>query len=116
MMQGRLQMSLDATYTDAETATNPNSANAFLPIPGVTADDPFPDVVTEILSFSLRGDYQLRPGRELSVRYYYEDYDSADWALDDIRANSVANMLMLGNQSFNYSGSLIVISLMVELN
>ena len=116
MMQGRLQMSLDASYTDAETATDPSSANAFLPIPGVTADDPFPKVTTDIISFSLRGDYQLRPGRELSVRYYFEDYDSADWALDGIRVNSVSNMLMLGNQSFNYSGSLVIVSLLIDLN
>lgn len=116
MLRGRLQMSLDASYTDAETATDPSSGNGFLPIPGVTADDPFPDVTTDILSFSLRGDYQLRPGRELSVRYYFEDYDSADWALDGIRVDSVANMLLLGNQSFNYSGSLLVVSLLIDLN
>jgi len=116
MMRGRLKMSLDASYTDAETATDPGSGNAFLPIPGVTADDPFPDITTGIVSYSLRGDYQLRPGRELSVRYYFEDYDSTDWALDGIRADSVANMLLLSNQSFNYSGSLVIVSLLIDLN
>ncbi|MEZ5491438.1 MAG: MtrB/PioB family decaheme-associated outer membrane protein [Gammaproteobacteria bacterium] len=116
MLQGRLKLSLDASYTDAETQTSPDSGNGFLPIPGVTADQPFPDVTTEIASFSVRGDYQLQAGRELSVRYYYEDFNSADWALDDIRVDSVANVLLPGTQSFNYSGHLVVVSLLIDLN
>ncbi len=116
LLQGRLNLSVDASYTDAETETGPDSGNGFLPIPGVTADQPFPDVITEITSFSVRGNFRLRPGRELSVRYFFEDYNSADWALDGIQVDSVANVLLPGTRSFNYSGHLIVVSLLLELN
>jgi len=116
LLQGRLQLSLDAAYTDANTQTSPASANAPLPVPGATADDALPDVTTRITSLTAQADYTLQPGRSLSVRYYHENFDSADWALDGIRIDSVANVLMLGTQSFNYSGDLLIISLMIDLN
>lgn len=116
LIQGRLQLSLDAAWTDATTETNPDSGNGFLPIPGVTADEPFPDVTTEIASLSFRGNYVLRPGRELSLRYYYENYNSTDWALDRIRVDSVANMLLTGTRSFDYSAHLVILSLLISLD
>jgi MtrB/PioB family decaheme-associated outer membrane protein len=116
LLQGRLNLAMDASYTDAETQTRPFSADPAPSIPGSRADLPFPDVRTDILSFSLRGDYQLRPGRELSVRYYYEEYRSDDWAIDDVRVDSVPNMLLLGTQSFNYSAHLVVVSVLIDLD
>ncbi|MCB1669531.1 MAG: MtrB/PioB family decaheme-associated outer membrane protein [Gammaproteobacteria bacterium] len=115
LLQGRLQLSLDASYTDAQTETSPASGNGFLPIPGATTDDPLPDVRTEISSISLHGRYQLQPGRQLAVRYYFEDYNSADWAIDGIDVDSLANVLLPGTRSFNYSGHLLFVSLIFDL-
>ena len=115
LMQGRLDLAMDASYTSAKTETEPYSVDPSPAIPGSLADLPFPDVTTEISTFSVRGDYRLRPGREISIRYYYEDYDSADWALDGIQVDSVASMLLTGTQSFSYSAHLVIVSLLIEL-
>lgn len=102
-MNGRLDLALDAIYTDAETEIDPfSTGQAFLPLP---------DVTTRITTISLKSNYQLQPGRELSLRYYYERYKSNDWALDGTGVGTLSNILLLGNKSPGYSGHIFEISL-----
>lgn len=106
-MQDTLDLSLDASITDAKTKTDPSSTGqSFLP---------FPDVTTKISSISLKGNYQLQPGRELSFRYYYERYKSSDWALDGTGADTLSNIMLLGNRSPEYSAHIFVVSLSFDL-
>lgn len=106
-MQDKLDLSLDASLSDANTKTDPaSSGQALLP---------FPDITTKISSVSLKGNYQLQQGRELSVRYYYERYKSNDWALDGVAVDSLSNIMLLGNQSPDYSGHILVVSLRFDL-
>lgn len=107
-MQDRLDLSLDASITDAKTRTDPSSTGqAFLP---------FPDVTTKISTISLKSNYQLQPGRALSIRYYYERYSSSDWALDGTEVGTLSNIMLLGNQSPEYSAHILVVSLSFELD
>ena len=116
LLGGRLDLSTDISFTDATTVTRPRSfGNVALPIPGVTTDTPFADVTTTITNFTLRASYQLRQGHEVRFRYSYEDFESEDWAFDAVEAASVANMLLLGNESPIYSGHIVALSLVFEI-
>lgn len=115
LLGDKLDLSVDINYTDAVTETRPASGGASLPIPGVTTDLPFADIKTEITRFSIKAKYQLQPGRELAIRYWYEDYQSSDWALDGVGVDTVSNVLLLGNQSPVYSGHLFQVSLIFDL-
>jgi predicted porin len=107
LMAGKLELSLDANYTDAATETKPfSSGTDFLPLP---------DITTEISTVSMQGNYQLQPGRELSIGYYYERYQSEDWALDGAGESSLAKILLMGNQSPEYSAHMFKISLIFSL-
>jgi len=111
LLGDRLELAVDAVYTDAETETTPGSG-----LPGQGSDErSFPDVTTEISSIALQGTYRLQAGREIRVRYSYEDYGSRDWALDNIEADSVSALLLLGNKSHRYSGHLLIVTLVVDL-
>lgn len=106
-MAGRLDLSVDTNYTDARTETTPfSTGQAYLSLP---------DVTTEITSVSLQTDYQLRPDRELSFAYIYERYKSADWSLDGTEANSLSNILLMGNGSPEYAAHIFQLSLVIRL-
>lgn len=106
-MGGRLALSLDATYADAVTESDPYSSGlAWLP---------YPDITTQITSLAAKGVYQLSPGRELRLRYFYEHYRSADYAQDNVLVDTLANILLLGNQSPRYSGHVFEVSVVLDL-
>ena len=107
LLDDRLTLELDAAYTDAVTETSPGSSGlTWLPLA---------DVTTEIQSLSLRGTYEMSPGRQLRVRWYYEDFGSADFALDSVQPGTLSNILLLGNQSPSYDGHLIEVSMIFRL-
>ncbi|HET6603174.1 MAG TPA: MtrB/PioB family decaheme-associated outer membrane protein [Xanthomonadaceae bacterium] len=62
---------------------------------------PLPTVETRLRSLGLRGSYRLRHNLALNLRYWYEYYDSSDWALD-IPENQLANVILLGESSPDY--------------
>lgn len=103
----RLKLSLDASYSDALTESDPGS-------PGLSWL-PLADVTTQVGNLSLKGTYQLAPGRELRLGYYFEDYDSEDFALDQVMVDTLSNVLLLGNPSPNYQGSWLELSLVIRL-
>lgn len=107
LLARRLELSLDANYTDATTETRPFS-------PGL-AFQSLPDSSTRISTLSLDGDYRLRPDRTLSIGYRYERYESLDWAVDGIQSATLSNILLLGNQSPDYSGHIFRVAIRFEL-
>ena len=103
----RLQLRGDLNYSDAATRSRPfSSGQPWLPLP---------DVDTEILSLSLTADYQLASDRSFRVRYFYEDYSSSDFALDQVLADTLSNVMLLGNSSPRYLGHWLELSLSYKL-
>ena len=106
MLNGRLQLELDTSYADAVTTTTPLSSGL--------AFQQFPDDTTLIRNVSLRGKYALLEGREIQFSWFYEKYDSADWALDNVKVATLANILLLGNDSPQYGGHLFMLSYSIQ--
>lgn len=99
----RLNLTLEARRSDANTETNPASIGQGLL--------PLPDVSTEITSAELSARYRLSESRELSLGWYFERFQAVDWALDDGGIDALSNILLPGNLSPNYSAHFISLSM-----
>ena len=54
--------------------------------------------------------YRLQENVSLQAGYWYERYDSKDWMLDGVAANTIPNVLALGLQSPRYHMDVINLS------
>ena len=67
----------------------------------------FPSLGGDLEDISLEGSFQMRNNYSLQVRLYYEQYKSADWALDDVKPDSIGNLITLGLVDPSYSNFLV---------
>lgn len=71
----------------------------------------FPDNVTNLDSLKLYANYQLKEAISLYLGYWYESYDSSNWALDGVTPDTIPNVLSLGIQSPSYDVNVVALSL-----
>ena len=71
---------------------------------------PLPQLTTRLNSYGLSTSYRMRNDLRLKLRYWLEDYRSSDWALDGVRVNQLANVLLLGEDSPDYWVSVVSLS------
>lgn len=72
---------------------------------------PFPDLTTELDSIKLYLNYHLEQNMTFRVAYWYETYDSSDWAIDGVDPATVTNLLAFGETAPSYSNEVIKLSL-----
>jgi len=79
----------------------------------VTSGTPsvFPDNVTNLDSLKLYANYRIKEAISLYLGYWYERYDSSNWALDGVTPDTIPNVLSLGIQSPSYNVSVVALSL-----
>jgi MtrB/PioB family decaheme-associated outer membrane protein len=63
----------------------------------------FPDLDTERDTLKLYATYRIKEDMSLHAAYWYEHYDSDDWALDGVDPDTVGNVLSLGEASPSYN-------------
>ena len=98
----RLSVKGDFSYSDAGTTHAPLSRGlAFLP---------FPDIETRFTTVNLGAELRVGEGGSVGLRYRYEDFTSTDFALDAVAVDSLNNVILLGNGSPVYAGSVIQLS------
>ena len=71
----------------------------------------FPDNITNLDSLKLYANYKLKESMSLYLGYWYESYDSTNWALDGVAPDTIPNVLSLGIQSPSYDVSVVAVSL-----
>ena len=71
----------------------------------------FPDNITNLDSLKLYANYKLKESMSLYLGYWYESYDSTNWALDGVTPDTIPNVLSLGIQSPSYDVSVVAVSL-----
>ena len=71
----------------------------------------FPDNVTNLDSLKLYANYKIKEAISLYLGYWYERYDSSNWALDGVTPDTIPNVLSLGIQSPSYNVSVVALSL-----
>ena len=99
---------LSATYLESDGTGNYDTTFE----PNVSV---FPQLVSGHTGIEVEASYRWNERVTLIGRYYYEDYSSADWAIDGLSQDGISNVITLGYLSPDYSVSLLSLSLSVRL-
>ncbi|MCY4213454.1 MAG: MtrB/PioB family decaheme-associated outer membrane protein [Gammaproteobacteria bacterium] len=78
-----------------------------------TAD--FPRLISQHRSLDVRLQTAWRWKSKVALRYYYERYRAADWAIDGVGQDAIRNVLAFGRASPRYRNHLLAVSLRREL-
>lgn len=62
----------------------------------------YPDLGTSMTSVKLWTRYQYRKDIALRLNYWYQKYSADNWAVDNLQANSVPNLLLMGEETLDY--------------
>jgi MtrB/PioB family decaheme-associated outer membrane protein len=63
---------------------------------------PYPDLETSLTSVKLWTRYRYRRDLSWKLSYRYERFDADNWALDNLQADSIGNLLLLGEETPDY--------------
>jgi MtrB/PioB family decaheme-associated outer membrane protein len=74
-----------------------------------------PDLYTTLYSVNIYGNYRLNEKLTVKGAYSYENYNSADWAYDNVNEDTIATTLTLGQESPSYSVNVFMISMRYQL-
>lgn len=94
-----LALKMEADYSDA--------GSDYLPASSGQAWLPFPATATRSTNVLLSAEYTLPQRHKIGLRYRYVDYTSSDFALDNVAVDTLNNVLLLGNSSPLFSGSVV---------
>ena len=75
----------------------------------------FPGLISRHRSLDVRLRYAWRARTNLVLRYYFERYRAADWAIDGLGPDAIRNVLMLGRSSARYGNHLIALTVEATL-
>lgn len=75
----------------------------------------FPTLISRHQSVDGRLRYAWRPRTTLVLRYYFERFRAADWAIDGIEQDAIRNVLTFGRASPEYGNHLISVSVEATL-
>ena len=75
----------------------------------------FPNLISRHRSVDVRLRYAWRARTTLVLRYYYERFRAADWAIDGIEQDSIRNVLTFGRASPRYGNHLIALTVEATL-
>jgi MtrB/PioB family decaheme-associated outer membrane protein len=68
------------------------------------------DLISTLNSVSLTGEYSINEISGLRLKLMYEDFNIKDFALDNVEVNTLANVILLGNESPDYDVTLVGLS------
>jgi len=76
----------------------------------------YPDLETSITSIKLWTQYQFQKNTAWKLSYWYEDYNADNWAVDDLNADSVTNLLLMDEDTLDYDTHVVSASVIYRLN
>ncbi len=97
----RTKLDLGYTWAQGDSRTT---------IRGVAAGN-FPKVTSDLNSFKADFSYDITKKLDVVLTWWYERFNSADWALQGIGPATLPNVLSLGADPYNYSVSYVTASL-----
>jgi len=98
------KLDIGADYTHSRSSGK-------ITVTGGAPDPVFPDLTADLNSVRLYANYHLDETLSVRAAYWHESYESSDWALDGISADTIPNLLSLGELSPAYSNDVIKLSM-----
>ena len=77
-------------------------ANGEISVSTAANEPPFPDLWTSRDGLKLYATYRLKDNVSLRAGYWYEHYESDDWALDGVAPATISNVLTFGQLAPQY--------------
>jgi MtrB/PioB family decaheme-associated outer membrane protein len=109
-IHNRWDVGADLTYSKASGETRLTDFTA----PGT--EDQFPALATHLTSLRLWALYRYRHNLAFRLGYRYEDYDADNWAYDGVTETSVNSIQLLGEDTQDYSTSIIAASVVYQFD
>ncbi len=100
----KLDVGVDYLHADSRAAVSVATGSALIAAP-------LPDVVARLNTLSLYGTWQLQADLSVKARYLMERYKSADWAIDNVEPNTLANVITTGENSPHYAVQVFTLSI-----
>lgn len=100
----KLDIGVDYLHADSRAAVSVATGSALMAAP-------LPDVVARLDTLGLYGTWQLQGDLSIKARYLLERYHSADWAVDDVEPNTLANVITVDTSNPDYSVWVFALSL-----
>jgi MtrB/PioB family decaheme-associated outer membrane protein len=100
----------DMTGYTAPVDIDGNVIGAFTPI----EEQPFPDLQTTLSSLQLWAKYRYSDKIAYKLSYWYEDYDTKDWSVDNLTNDSVSQYLLLGEDRLDYIQHVVGLSVNMQ--
>lgn len=76
----------------------------------------YPDLKTSMTSIKLWTQYQYRKDIALRLNYWYERFSADNWAVDNLRENSVPDLLLLGQETLDYDVHVVSASIVYQFH
>jgi len=110
VIERRLEVGLDHLYASTRSDIEVSTGPALTPAAALPTDR------TRLQSTSVFGKYRLRDNLSLHMRLWHERYRSTDFAVDGIGPNQLANVILLGEDSPDYSINAVTFSLVYRFD
>ena len=94
LMDERLELRADYVHADARARINVQSGPAL-------DTEPLPDLTSRRHTLDLAARYKINDQLSLSARWWFERYRTADWALDGIGPNQLADVILPFETSYD---------------
>ena len=92
-LEGKLEVGADFTVMQTKGAISVSTG---------ANEPPFPDLSTSRDSLKLYANYRLKDNLSLRAGYWYERYESDNWALDGVAPDTIPNVLTFGQLAPQY--------------
>ena len=104
---GSIDATVDYTWSRSLGETDNNTSGL---------ESSFPDLRTERHNIRLGLRYPYSKSLSFGLDYFYEDFESKDYALDGLEPDTVSNYLSLGADPYDYDVSVIYLSMKYEFS
>ena len=101
LMEDKLDLGVDYVISQSTGKIHITSAGS----------ENFPDLDVDLQSLKLYADYRMKDNMSVHAAYWYESYDTKNWALDGVNSDTVWNVLGFGETTPSYDISVITVAL-----
>ena len=109
LIKDKLDVGADYVYAKSTGSVDVTTGSAL-------SSATLPDLETKLHSLKVYADYKIKRDLVLRLRYWYEKYDSEDWALDSVEPNTLANVITLGESSADYDVHAVGLSVLYRFD